>query len=261
MIGRLVKFLAVSVYDCAKLRKKHKSLLIACQRVLQIAFSIQNKLFEYNIMNNFFPRWRIALPATISKTADFRWILVSLLIFSSYAFAANPRVEIQTNHGSIQLELYPEKAPKTVENFLAYVKDNFYNGTIFHRVIAGFMIQGGGFDQDFVQKPTRQPVENEAVNGLKNNLGTIAMARTSEPHSATSQFFINVADNGFLDYTAPTQRGYGYTVFGKVISGMSVVNKIALTSTGAQGPFASDVPRSIVIIERVKLLSTNTDAD
>lgn len=212
-------------------------------------------------MNNFFPRWRVALSATIVKTAGFRWMLVSLLILSGHTFAANPRVEIQTNYGSIQLELYPEKAPKTVENFLTYVKDDFYNGTIFHRVIAGFMIQGGGFDQNFVQKPTRQAIENEAANSLKNKLATIAMARTSEPHSATSQFFINVADNSSLDYTAPTQRGYGYTVFGKVISGMSVVNKIALTSTGAQGPFASDVPRSTVIIERVKLLSTNTNAD
>jgi len=212
-------------------------------------------------MNNFLSRWQAASPATIGKTVGFHLILWLLLIVGSHTFAANPKVEIQTNHGSIQLELYPEKAPKTVENFLTHVKDGFYNGTIFHRVIAGFMIQGGGFDQNFVQKPTQQPVENEAANGLKNKLGTIAMARTSEPHSATSQFFINVADNGFLDYTAPTQRGYGYTVFGKVISGMSVVNKIALTSTGAQGPFASDVPRSAVVIERVRLLATDTGSD
>lgn len=176
---------------------------------------------------------------------------------NSVTFAANPTVEIQTNHGSIQLELYPEKAPKTVENFLNYVKDDFYNGTVFHRIISGFMIQGGGFDQNFTQKPTHQPVENEAANGLKNSLGTVAMARTSEPHSATSQFFINVANNGFLDHAAPTQSGYGYTVFGKVISGMSVVNKIALIPTGAKGPFTSDAPQNSVIIEKVKLLATD----
>lgn len=219
-------------------------------------------------MNHFLLGWQAPLPisigkavSSIGKTASSHLALWLLLIVASHVFAANPKVEIQTNHGSIQLELYPEKAPKTVENFLAYVKDGFYDGTIFHRVIAGFMIQGGGFDQNFIQKPTRQPVENEAANGLKNKTGTIAMARTSEPHSATSQFFINVADNDFLDYTAPTQRGYGYTVFGKVIAGMSVVNKIALISTGAQGPFASDVPRSAVVIEKIRLLAADTGTD
>ncbi|MDT8364354.1 MAG: peptidylprolyl isomerase [Nitrosomonas sp.] len=212
-------------------------------------------------MNNFPPKGRIFRPTIASRIALFCLAAWLLLALNGTVSAANPKIEIQTNHGSIQLELYPEKAPKTVENFLTYVKDGFYHDTVFHRVIAGFMIQGGGFDRNLVQKPTRQPVENEAANGLKNSLGTIAMARTSEPHSATSQFFINVADNGFLDYAAPTQRGYGYTVFGKVISGMSVVNKIALTSTGAQGPFASDVPRSPVIIEKIKLLTTDAHSD
>jgi cyclophilin family peptidyl-prolyl cis-trans isomerase len=125
---------------------------------------------------------------------------------------------------------------------------------VFHRIIPGFMIQGGGFDKAFKQKPTRQPVENEAANGLKNELGTVAMARTSDPQSASAQFFINVADNAFLNYTAPTQRGYGYTVFGKVIRGMEVVNKIAATPTGSGGPFPSDVPKETVIIEEIKLV-------
>ncbi|WP_342707051.1 peptidylprolyl isomerase [Nitrosomonas halophila] len=170
-------------------------------------------------------------------------------------WAANPTVEIRTNLGTIQLELYPDKAPKTVENFLNYVKDSYYSGTIFHRVIPDFMIQGGGFDQNLAQKPTRQPIENEAANGLKNNIGTIAMARTSDPHSASSQFFINVANNNFLDYTAPTLRGYGYTVFGKVTAGMEIVNRIAATPTGAKGPFASDVPQDMVVIEHIKPLA------
>lgn len=211
-------------------------------------------------MNNFFSKRQAIPPATAGKITGFCLTAWLLLTLNSAVFAANPKVEIQTNHGSIQLELYPEKAPKTVENFLTYVKDGFYSGTIFHRVIAGFMIQGGGFDQKFTQKPTRQPIGNEAANGLKNKSGTIAMARTSDPHSASSQFFINVADNGFLDYNAPTQRGFGYSVFGKVVSGMSVVNKIALMPTGAQGPFADDVPRSPVIIERIKLLDTEVDS-
>ena len=173
------------------------------------------------------------------------------------ANAANLQVEIKTNSGNIILELYPDKAPKTVENFLGYVKDGHYKGTVFHRVIPGFMIQGGGFDKTLKQKPTRQPIENEAANGLKNEIGTVAMARTSDPHSATAQFFINVADNTFLNYTAPTQRGYGYTVFGKVIQGMEVVNKIAATSTGPGGPFPSDVPKEAVIIEEIKLITAD----
>jgi peptidyl-prolyl cis-trans isomerase A (cyclophilin A)/peptidyl-prolyl cis-trans isomerase B (cyclophilin B) len=171
------------------------------------------------------------------------------------ASAANPQVELKTNFGNITIELYPDKAPKTVENFVGYVKDGYYNGTIFHRVIPGFMIQGGGFDKSFKQKPTRPPVQNEAANGLKNEVGTVAMARTSDPHSASSQFFINVANNSFLNHTAPTAQGYGYTVFGRVTKGMDIVNKIAGTPTGSGGMFPADVPRQTVIIEEAKLVS------
>lgn len=190
-------------------------------------------------------------------------LFIALSLFFSVSVhsatsASNPHVEIRTNSGSIVLELYPDKAPKTVENFLGYVKDGHYKGTIFHRIIPGFMIQGGGFDKAFKQKATRQPVENEAANGLKNELGTVAMARTSDPQSASAQFFINVGDNAFLNYTAPTQRGYGYTVFGKVIRGIEVVNKIVATSTGSGGPFPTDVPKESVIIEEIKLITADS---
>ncbi|MEW5838938.1 MAG: peptidylprolyl isomerase [Pseudomonadota bacterium] len=173
----------------------------------------------------------------------------------SSAAAAAPRVELETSLGDIVLELDAKAAPKTVANFLSYVQDKHYDGTIFHRVIPGFMIQGGGFDAAFVQKTTRPPVENEAANGLKNNRGTLAMARTNAPHSATSQFFINTVDNAFLDYKAPTPQGYGYTVFGKVISGMDVVDKIAAQPTGSGGPFRSDVPRETVLIKHARVLN------
>lgn len=176
------------------------------------------------------------------------------------AYAANPQVEIKTNLGNIVLELYPDKAPKTVENFLSYVKDRYYTGTVFHRVISGFMIQGGGFDKTLKQKPARQPVENEAANGLRNEMGTVAMARTSDPHSASAQFFINVANNTFLNHTAPTSQGYGYTVFGKVIKGMEVVNRIADAPTGPAGPFPSDVPNVTVVIEEIKLIAAEPAA-
>jgi cyclophilin family peptidyl-prolyl cis-trans isomerase len=179
----------------------------------------------------------------------------SLSLFVSIpASAANPQVELKTNFGNMTIELYPDKAPKTVENFLDYVKDGYYNGTIFHRVIPGFMIQGGGFDKSLKQKPARQPVQNEAANGLKNEAGTVAMARTSDPHSASSQFFVNVANNSFLNYTAPTTQGYGYTVFGRITKGMDVVNKIAATPTGSGGMFPADVPREAVIIEEARLV-------
>jgi cyclophilin family peptidyl-prolyl cis-trans isomerase len=170
------------------------------------------------------------------------------------ALAADPQVDIKTNLGTIRLELYPAKAPKTVENFLQYVKDGHYNGTIFHRVIDGFMIQGGGFEPAYRQKPTREPVQNEAKNGLKNEAGTLAMARTSAPHSATAQFFINVANNEFLN-AERAQDGWGYAVFGKVVSGMDVVTKIAKTPTGAGGPFRSDVPKPPVLIESVTVVA------
>ena len=164
------------------------------------------------------------------------------------ALAAEPQVDLKTSAGTIRLELYPAKAPKTVENFLRYVKDGHYSGTIFHRVIDGFMIQGGGFDGSYKQKATRDPVQNEAKNGLKNDLGTIAMARTNAPHSASAQFFINVKNNDFLN-AAAAQDGWGYAVFGKVVSGMDVVTKIAKLPTGPGGPFRSDVPREAVLIQ------------
>lgn len=160
----------------------------------------------------------------------------------------SPVVHMQTNFGTIKLRLDAEKAPKTVENFLQYVNDGHFDGTIFHRVISNFMIQGGGFTKDYQQKSTRAPVENEAKNGLKNKVGSIAMARTSDPHSASAQFFINVNDNGFLDY--PGQDGWGYAVFGEVVEGMDVVEKIKAIPTGSGGPFPTDVPKEMVIIEK-----------
>lgn len=169
----------------------------------------------------------------------------------SYAESKSPVINMQTNLGTIVIELNAEKAPKTVENFLAYVKAGFFDGTIFHRVIDNFMIQGGGYTKDYHEKQTRNPISNEANNGLKNLRGTIAMARTYNPHSATAQFFINVRDNNFLNYRSSTRRGWGYTVFGKVIAGMDVVDKIRQINTGAGGPFPSDVPQTPVIIEKV----------
>lgn len=161
----------------------------------------------------------------------------------------SPVIHMQTNFGTIVLELDAEKAPKTVENFVQYVNDGFFDGTIFHRVINGFMIQGGGFTADYKQKDTRKPIENEAKNGLSNKRGTIAMARTNDPHSATAQFFINVKDNNFLDY--PGHDGWGYAVFGKVAEGMDVVDKIKAVATGSGGPFPTDAPQQAVIIEKV----------
>lgn len=176
-------------------------------------------------------------------------IFLFLISISLSVAATSITVEMKTNIGNVVLELYPDKAPKTVENFLQYVDSGFYKNTIFHRVIPNFMIQGGGFDTTFNQKPTRSPIQNEAANGLKNEVGTIAMARTTDPHSATAQFFINVANNGFLNYKTPNQNGYGYTVFGKVISGIDIVQKIASIPTGSGGPFPGDVPKTSIIIE------------
>lgn len=170
------------------------------------------------------------------------------------AGAANPQVELKTSMGTIVLELYPDKTPRTVENFVQYVKSGFYEGTVFHRVIRGFMIQGGGFTPDFRQKPTRAPIRNEAASGLKNARGTVAMARTPDPHSATAQFFINLADNPSLDFRYPTEEGYGYTVFGKVIEGMDVVDRIARVATGPGPAPYRDVPVKPVVIERARLL-------
>jgi peptidyl-prolyl cis-trans isomerase B (cyclophilin B) len=160
-------------------------------------------------------------------------------------------VLLTTNHGVIKIELDAEKAPKTVENFLAYVTAGHYNGTIFHRVIDGFMVQGGGFEPGMKQKPANQNVENEAANGLKNEPYTLAMARTSDPHSASAQFFINVKNNSFLDY--PGQDGFGYAVFGKVVEGMEVVDQIKAVKTTRSGMFA-DVPVDDVIIEKAEIV-------
>ncbi len=165
--------------------------------------------------------------------------------------APAPKVKITTSLGDIVVELYPDKTPKTVSNFLYYVKSGFYNGTIFHRVINGFMIQGGGLTADMKEKPNkRKPIENEASNGLKNKAYTIAMARTNDPHSATSQFFINVADNAFLDYRSSTTAGYGYAVFGKVIKGQDVVDRIRQVSTGNVGMY-QDVPNTPIVIRSI----------
>jgi len=164
-------------------------------------------------------------------------------------------VKLITNKGDILLELYPDKAPKTVANFVQYVQDGFYDGTIFHRVIPSFMIQGGGFDRDLMRKPTRAPIENEAANGLKNLRGTIAMARTGDPHSATAQFFINVQDNPALDYTGPqNSRTWGYAVFGKVIDGMDTVDTIRFQPTEARGPFRRDVPIKDMVIKKAQVV-------
>jgi peptidyl-prolyl cis-trans isomerase B (cyclophilin B) len=157
--------------------------------------------------------------------------------------------------GDIVIELYPDKAPGSVANFLSYVKTGFYDGTIFHRVIDGFMIQGGGFTADFAEKETKASIKNEAGNGLQNTLGTIAMARTSDPHSAAAQFFINVADNAFLNHTADTEQGWGYCVFGKVVEGMETVDKIRQVPTGNRGPFG-DVPQTVVLINKATLIPT-----
>jgi cyclophilin family peptidyl-prolyl cis-trans isomerase len=179
------------------------------------------------------------------------------------ALAANPQVELDTTAGVIKLELYPDAAPKTVANFLDYVKSGHYAGTQFHRVIDGFMVQGGGFTTDFAQKPTKPPIPIESESslkaGLKNVPGTIAMARTGEPNSATSQFFINVNANTRLDFTAATPQGYGYTVFGKVIEGMDVVTKIAKAPKGATSPVPpginpGDVPATLVVIKSAKVI-------
>jgi peptidyl-prolyl cis-trans isomerase B (cyclophilin B) len=167
--------------------------------------------------------------------------------------AVAPRVKLATSAGDIVVELQPDKAPKTVENFLAYVRKGQYNGTIFHRVIPGFMIQGGGFDAAMAQKATEKPIENEASNGLKNDKYTIAMARTPNPHSAQAQFFINVAHNAFLNHTAPTPQGWGYAVFGKVVEGMDVVDKIATVSTGNKG-MHQNVPLSPITINAATVL-------
>jgi peptidyl-prolyl cis-trans isomerase B (cyclophilin B) len=161
-------------------------------------------------------------------------------------------IVLETDLGTIEIDLDEEKAPKSVANFLAYLDAKHYDGTIFHRVIPGFMAQGGGYDTSYEKKPVRDAVENEADNGLKNTRGTVAMARTSDPHSATAQFFVNVKDNGFLDHTGKNSSGWGYAVFGKVTSGMDVVDKMVSVPTGAKGPFSKDAPEQNITIKSAR---------
>ena len=181
------------------------------------------------------------------------WFFATLFAALTFSAQAATRVEFQTTQGNFIVELYPEKAPKTVANFLQYVKDGFYENTIFHRVINRFMIQGGGFERDLTEKSTRAPIPNESSNGLLNEVGTIAMARTMDPDSATAQFFINTNDNQFLNFTSPDPEQIGYCVFGKVLSGMEVIQKIGVSATGNIGR-NSDVPIKPITIKSVKLL-------
>lgn len=166
---------------------------------------------------------------------------------------AQPKVQLQTTLGTFVIELNSEKAPVSTENFLSYVKEGFFDNTIFHRIIPGFMAQGGGFTSDFEQKTTKQPIKNEADNGLKNTRGTLAMARTSDPDSATAQFFINYKNNDFLNYSSPTPNGWGYAVFGCVVEGMDVVDAMAKESTGNRGGH-QDVPKTDIVIEKAEIV-------
>ena len=198
------------------------------------------------------------LPNPLSFGQLLRTALVAVglwLTTCTVASAANPIVEMTTNMGAVRMEIFADKAPKSAENFLQYVNDRFYDGTIFHRVIPGFMVQGGGFNPEMDQKKTRDQIQNEAQNGLKNTVGTLAMARTPNPHSATAQFFINVADNEFLNFTAPTTQGFGYTVFGRVTQGMDIVNKIVAVPTGNRGGH-QNVPLKPVVIQSMRIVST-----
>lgn len=193
-------------------------------------------------------------------------IAIPLLLISAYAISAevepqaqpNPQVLLETSAGEITFELYPQKAPKSVANFLKYVESGFYNGTIFHRVINDFMIQGGGFTTDYTKKKTRAPIMNEADNRLRNTVGTIAMARTRDPHSATAQFFINVKNNSSLDFREKRVRAWGYAVFGRVIKGMDVIGKIKDASTGAAGPFGQNAPQPQIVINNVSVVTVAT---
>ena len=195
------------------------------------------------------PRSRTFVPSPAALA-----LLAFACLFAGAAPAAErPRVALETTHGSFVLEFDRSSAPETVANFLAYVRAGHYRGTIFHRVIAGFMIQGGGFTEGYRQSPTRAPIRNEADRAGPNDRGTIAMARTRDPHSATTQFFINVADNDFLNHRGRTPRGWGYTVFGRVVEGMDTVDRIAALPTGRGGPFSQDVPQEAVVIRDARV--------
>lgn len=204
------------------------------------------------------------MPNLLSARAVMIFWLGMLLIGPALAALqaqSQPRVLFNTSEGHFIVELYPRKAPATVKNFLRYVREGFYNGTIFHRVISGFVIQGGGYTPDFQEKPTHPPIKNEAGSGLRNERGTIAMARTRDPDSATSQFFINLANNEALNRRSASAAGAGYTVFGKVVQGMNVVDDIGGSPTGSAGPFPQDVPQPAIVILNVQVLQNNSAAD
>ena len=195
-----------------------------------------------------------ALASTRRRIAGLA-VTLAFLAFAPVAFAQTaPRVQLDTSLGKIVIELDPAKAPKTVENFLGLVRAGFYDGTIFHRIIPGFMAQGGGFTPDFKQKPTGKSVANESPGGLANLRGTVAMARTGDPHSATAQFFVNVVDNRFLDAGPRHPGGFGYTVFGKVVEGMETVDKLVAAPTGAAGPFDKDAPRTAIVLSKATIV-------
>ena len=200
-------------------------------------------------------RTHIINGANMNKVPKLLLLFVFIILFTSTlkAQAETTMVKMETSKGVITIELDGDKAPETVANFITYVQDGFYDGTIFHRVISNFMIQGGGFTGDMAQKPTRDPIQNEANNGLLNETGTIAMARTQDPHSATAQFFINVKDNDFLNFKSETSQGWGYAVFGKVTEGMDVVNTIKDVQTTTVGPY-QDVPAETITIEKVTII-------
>lgn len=187
-------------------------------------------------------------------------LLIAAMLASVNAWSANPRIEMKTSLGNVVFELYPDKAPLTVQNFLAYVKSGFYKGTVFHRVINHFVVQGGGLTPELKPKPTLQPIRNEAGNGLTNERGTLAMARAYDPDSATAQFFINLDSNKFLNHYKPDPDYYGYCVFGKVVKGMDIVDKMAARPTGAAGPFQSDVPLEPIVIQDVSVVTQLAEA-
>ncbi len=205
---------------------------------------------DNHLKNGYDLKIKIFNGADMYISYKFSFLLVFIIILTTNLHAEVKTVKMETSKGTIVLTLSGDKAPKTVENFLTYVEEGFYDGTIFHRVISNFMIQGGGFTADMVQKNTHAPIPNEANNGLKNDTGSIAMARTNDPHSATAQFFINVKDNDFLNFSSKSSHGWGYAVFGKVTQGMDVVNAIRDVATLSKGPY-QDVPADPVIIEKV----------